>query len=64
MKKNMSPCVRNCCLNENNICLGCFRSIDEICQWSAACEQERRVILKLAEKRKAILMSNEVGVVS
>ncbi|MEO1926243.1 MAG: DUF1289 domain-containing protein, partial [Gammaproteobacteria bacterium] len=21
-----SPCVRNCCLNEDDICLGCRRS--------------------------------------
>ena len=28
-----SPCVRNCCLNEQDICLGCFRSLDEIKLW-------------------------------
>ncbi|WP_239649575.1 DUF1289 domain-containing protein [Methylocucumis oryzae] len=21
-----SPCVRNCCLNNDDVCLGCFRS--------------------------------------
>lgn len=47
-----SPCVRNCCLNEDNICLGCFRSIDEICQWSAATEQQKKAIIGLASARK------------
>ena len=51
----LSPCVRNCCLNEKDICLGCFRSMDEICQWSSASEQKKRLILNLAEKRKSVL---------
>ena len=25
-----SPCVRNCCLDEDNVCMGCGRSLDEI----------------------------------
>ena len=40
-----SPCVRNCCLDENDICLGCHRSITEICGWAAATDDERREIL-------------------
>ncbi len=47
-----SPCVRNCCLNERDICLGCFRSLDEIMQWSAADNRERHVILNNARQRK------------
>ncbi len=33
MKTLNSPCVRICCLNELDICLGCFRSLDEIKLW-------------------------------
>jgi uncharacterized protein len=40
-----SPCVRNCCLDENNVCLGCSRSISEICGWSEASDREKREIL-------------------
>jgi predicted Fe-S protein YdhL (DUF1289 family) len=40
-----SPCVRNCCLDEDNVCLGCSRSISEICGWSQATEAEKREIL-------------------
>ncbi|MDN3685302.1 DUF1289 domain-containing protein [Vibrio sinaloensis] len=25
-----NPCVRNCCLNERDICLGCGRTLQEI----------------------------------
>ena len=28
-----SPCVSHCCLNEYDICLGCFRNVDEIMAW-------------------------------
>ena len=47
-----SPCVRNCCLNDDDICLGCFRSLDEIMSWSEAGDQERRVILQNAQQRQ------------
>jgi len=40
-----SPCVRNCCLDDDNVCLGCSRSIAEICGWSQATEAEKREIL-------------------
>ncbi len=47
-----SPCVRNCCLNENDICLGCFRSLSEIVAWNEADAAKRRAILDHAEKRR------------
>ena len=46
-----SPCVRNCCLDENDICLGCFRSITEICGWATASDAERREILARCQVR-------------
>lgn len=47
-----SPCVRNCCLDDNDICLGCFRSIEEIVGWSSATEEEQRAIIANAEQRR------------
>lgn len=47
-----SPCVRKCCLNDENICLGCFRSLDEICDWSGADAARREQILASAEQRR------------
>jgi len=47
-----SPCIRNCCLNEDETCLGCFRSIDEITGWSKASVAERLQILKNTRQRK------------
>jgi len=51
-KHTESPCIRNCCLDENDICLGCFRSIVEITQWNLVDEQSKIEFLKKAEIRK------------
>ncbi len=46
-----SPCVRNCCLDDNDICIGCGRHLDEITGWQGAGEDERRLILQRAQQR-------------
>lgn len=48
-----SPCIRNCCLNENDVCLGCFRHVDEIIEWGSAEKKRRESILENARKRSA-----------
>jgi predicted Fe-S protein YdhL (DUF1289 family) len=47
-----SPCVRNCCLDQQDICVGCFRSITEILVWGNASNKKRREIIELILKRK------------
>jgi uncharacterized protein len=48
-----SPCVRNCCLDDDNVCLGCGRSLDEIVAWSAAPDAQKRAILERCRLRVA-----------
>jgi hypothetical protein len=48
-----SPCVRNCCLDEQDVCLGCGRSLDEIKVWSEAGDAARLAILEQAARRRA-----------
>lgn len=47
-----SPCVRNCCLTPEDICLGCFRSLDEILQWSQTDTQGKLNIISNAKTRE------------
>lgn len=47
-----SPCIRNCCLDDYDVCLGCFRTMQEICAWSQASEETRKAILTNAEQRR------------
>ena len=49
----ISPCVRHCCLDEEDICLGCFRSLDEILKWHDASDEQKNEILIKASTRKA-----------
>ena len=35
-----SPCVRLCTLGHDNVCVGCFRSLEEICAWGTASADE------------------------
>lgn len=48
-----SPCVRNCCLDEEDVCIGCGRHVREIVAWSAADLAERELILMRAAGRRA-----------
>ncbi|MGJ8691126.1 MAG: DUF1289 domain-containing protein [Thalassotalea sp.] len=47
-----SPCVRNCCLDENDICLGCFRTLSEIVGWQTKPDSERKQILENCQTRQ------------
>ena len=47
-----SPCVRNCCLNEEDVCLGCFRVLTEITQWTLVDEKTRQEFLDNANSRR------------
>ena len=50
-----SPCISICVLNEEDLCVGCFRTVEEICSWSSYSNSERREVLKrsLVRARKA-----------
>ncbi|HEY8940918.1 MAG TPA: DUF1289 domain-containing protein [Cellvibrio sp.] len=48
-----SPCVRNCCLNEDDICLGCFRSLGEITRWGTVDNRTREEIVVRAKQRRS-----------
>jgi predicted Fe-S protein YdhL (DUF1289 family) len=47
-----SPCIRNCCLDDKDICVGCFRSIDDILVWSKCSDAKKAEIIKQADKRR------------
>ncbi|KAF7599495.1 MAG: DUF1289 domain-containing protein [Candidatus Dactylopiibacterium carminicum] len=48
-----SPCVRRCCLDDHNVCLGCFRHVSEITGWQEADAVARTAILLRCEQRRA-----------
>ena len=46
-----SPCISICALDAEDICVGCYRSGQEITRWSVAGNDERRAILASAAER-------------
>jgi uncharacterized protein len=48
-----SPCIGNCCLDDDLVCTGCFRSLEEIKEWGMVDDRRRAVILQAAWRRKA-----------
>ncbi len=46
-----SPCISICALDDNDICMGCFRSVEEITRWSQADDSERKTILAVSGER-------------
>ncbi|MEC8474152.1 MAG: DUF1289 domain-containing protein [Planctomycetota bacterium] len=63
-----SPCTGICKLNPQNICEGCFRTVDEIARWGssspaeqhemiAKCEARRQTLIEAASTSKSDLIS-------
>ncbi|WP_083925601.1 DUF1289 domain-containing protein [Sphingomonas sp. Mn802worker] len=49
----LSPCILVCTMNRaNGLCLGCFRTMAEIADWSRANDNEKRAILARVEVRR------------
>ena len=46
-----SPCRNVCTLDEKGKCVGCFRKLDEIANWSAYTNDEKRKVLTMLELR-------------
>jgi uncharacterized protein len=46
-----SPCVRVCCLDDNDMCLGCGRLLAEIRDWHQSDDTQRKAVLALARAR-------------
>ena len=48
-----SPCVNVCQMDsDNGLCLGCFRTLDEIASWSRVADEQRLKILLAVERRR------------
>ena len=49
-----SPCISICQLDKaSGLCIGCFRSMEEICAWSAMDDRRKHDVWRLIDKRSA-----------
>ena len=57
-----SPCVKLCVVHpEARICVGCFRSIDEISRWSRMSHDERASVMAELPERAPLLAKRRGG---
>ncbi len=57
-----SPCVQVCVIHaQARICTGCYRSIDEIADWSRMSPEQRRVIIAALPDRAPRLRKRRGG---
>lgn len=49
-----SPCIGVCTMDEDGLCMGCLRTLDEIAAWSALADEERRrIMVEVLPEREA-----------
>lgn len=48
-----SPCIKVCKYDEDNICMGCYRTMDEITGWLFMSEEQKIKSLSEAKERKS-----------
>ncbi|MGX9462597.1 DUF1289 domain-containing protein [Shewanella sp. A14] len=46
-----APCVRKCCLDAQDMCLGCHRSLEEILAWHSMNEVQKNALLEVIQQR-------------
>lgn len=57
-----TPCVRICKLDETSgVCAGCFRTLEEIEEWSRYTDDQKRQLMVAINIRKELLQCEEVG---
>jgi predicted Fe-S protein YdhL (DUF1289 family) len=47
-----SPCNNVCQLDKNDVCIGCFRTLDEIANWTKYNHDEKLRVMELIQQRK------------
>lgn len=50
MKLIPNPCKSICKLNDNNICIGCYRTKEEVAEWPKLTNEQRFVIITRINK--------------
>lgn len=59
MVEPASPCIAVCELDDEMVCRGCGRTIDEIGAWAGAGAEEKQKIIALAQKRAQTDIANQ-----
>ena len=57
-----TPCVKVCVVDgESELCLGCFRTLEEIAGWSRLTVEQRETIMSDLADRRALIDPAKLG---
>lgn len=56
-----SLCIRICTLDEDDVCLGCGRTLEEIKAWQSYSDEQRMEVGKMASKRVQVFEQRSIG---
>lgn len=48
-----SPCIAVCALDENDVCIGCYRTGQEITDWGEMDNEQKTLVMKKVAKRES-----------
>ncbi|OZG72495.1 DUF1289 domain-containing protein [Hahella sp. CCB-MM4] len=49
---DLNPCIRNCCLDQHDVCCGCKRTLEEILAWHSMNQEQKEALLEELKKRQ------------
>jgi predicted Fe-S protein YdhL (DUF1289 family) len=57
-----TPCVKVCVVDgESGLCLGCYRTLNEVARWSSLSESERSETMSALPGRRARIRPEKLG---
>jgi hypothetical protein len=60
-----TPCVQVCVVDgESGLCLGCFRTLNEVARWSSLTDAERASIMSALPARRGRIRPEKLGAFS
>lgn len=58
----LSPCTKICQIHPDlRLCVGCYRTLDEIGRWGSMADSERREIMEILPSRAPMLAKRRGG---
>lgn len=57
-----TPCIKVCVVDgESGLCLGCYRKLAEVAQWTRFSDAERETILEELPGRRSLIRPEKLG---
>ena len=47
-----SPCIEVCSLDDQDVCIGCYRTANVIIEWFSASDERKQIILSAVNERR------------